>query len=44
MKKEFSPYATFSLEKIEAPKKKAKERKSNVTKSSFDLRSKRRDK
>ena len=38
MKKEFSPYGTFSLEKIEAPKKKAKERKSTVLKGQSDLR------
>ena len=44
MKKEFSPYGTFSLEKIDAPKKKTKERKSNVIKSSEDLRSKGRNK
>ena len=44
MKKEISPYRSFSLEKIEAPKPKKRVISATVTKSEKDLRIKGRNK
>jgi hypothetical protein len=40
MKNGYSPYGSFSLEKIEAPKKEKKSPKSSVKKGKGDLRDK----